>query len=46
VCFVILSRKLMLIEFRCQDREKGKEQKRNFLVETTAWEGEEGEKEK
>lgn len=25
--------------FRCQDRERGKEQKSSFLVETTAWEG-------
>ena len=30
------------VGFRCQDQEKGKEQMRSFLVETTAWEGETG----
>jgi len=39
---VFLSRALMLVGFRCQDREKVKEQRRSFLVETTAWEGESG----
>lgn len=39
---VFLGRVLMLVGVRCQDRVKGSEQMRSFLVETTAWEGENG----